>query len=36
VENKINGKGRYDWVDGRSYEGDWIENNMDGFGIYSW
>ena len=36
MNNKINGKGIYHWVDGRKYEGDWENNKMHGKGIYTW
>ena len=26
----------YSWLDGRRYEGEWFENNMEGMGIYIW
>lgn len=26
----------YTWVDGRSYTGEWLENNMSGHGVYKW
>ena len=29
-------KGLYTWLDGRRYEGDWLDNNMHGKGIYTW
>jgi len=32
--NKMDGKGTYEWNDGRSYTGDWKENMMHGFGIF--
>lgn len=36
MENRISGKGAYTWLDGRKYEGDWLNNNMHGKGIYTW
>ena len=24
------------WVDGREYNGEWIDNNMHGYGVYTW
>ena len=24
------------WTDGRSYQGDWVFNEIEGFGIYKW
>ena len=32
VENKISGYGVYTWLDGRKYEGEWLNNNMHGRG----
>ena len=29
-------KGVYTWLDGRKYEGEWVDNNMHGKGIYTW
>ena len=29
-------KGVYTWLDGRRYEGEWVDNNMHGKGIYTW
>ena len=28
--------GRYQWSDGRTYNGDWKNNKMDGKGEFSW
>jgi hypothetical protein len=25
-ENNLHGKGRYTWPDGRSFDGDWVNN----------
>ena len=36
MENKISGIGIYSWLDGRSYEGEWKNNNMEGMGVYIW
>jgi hypothetical protein len=36
IDNKIEGVGKYIWIDGRSYEGSWKNNNMHGHGIYAW
>jgi len=32
----IHGKGKYIWNDGREYDGEWKDSNMDGFGVYIW
>jgi len=29
-------KGVYTWLDGRKFEGNWLDNNMHGRGIYTW
>ena len=26
----------YNWIDGRKYEGQWLNNNMHGQGVYEW
>ena len=31
-----NGKGIIKYLDGSTYEGDFLDNKMDGFGIYKW
>ena len=28
----MNGKGKFEWQDGRVYEGDWKDDKRDGFG----
>ena len=30
----ITGVGVYTWVDGRKYEGDWLNNKMHGYGVF--
>ena len=30
------GKGRYEWPDGSYFDGEWLENNINGFGEYKW
>ena len=32
----MNGRGRYEWADGRSYEGDWMDGKKHGKGVYTW
>jgi hypothetical protein len=32
----IHGLGRYTWPDGRSYEGEYVNDQKQGYGIYSW
>lgn len=34
--NNIEGDGRYEWSDGRSYEGMWADNKMHGYGKLVW
>ena len=33
LNNEIDGRGRYEWKDGKVYEGQWSHNLMHGFGI---
>ena len=28
--------GKYRWADGNSYEGDFVDDSRDGFGVYRW
>lgn len=35
-DNKIHGKGFYQWFDGNTYYGYWANNLMDGRGIRKW
>ena len=32
----MNGKGKLNWPDGRSYEGDFIDDNKEGEGHFIW
>lgn len=32
----IQGKGLYKWADGRTYDGDWLQNKMHGSGLFYW
>lgn len=32
----IHGFGKYEWEDGRNYEGEWEKNLMHGEGKYTW
>jgi hypothetical protein len=32
----LHGKGRYTWEDGRSYEGQYIDDKKEGYGVYIW
>ena len=33
---KMRGQGTYTWNDGRVFTGEWLNNNMHGFGLYRW
>jgi hypothetical protein len=32
----IHGLGRYTWRDGRSYEGNYLNDSKSGFGVFTW
>ena len=32
----MNGKGTHTWPDGRSYDGEYLEDKKHGFGIFIW
>ena len=32
----MHGKGIFTWLDGRRYEGEYIEDKKSGFGIFLW
>ena len=32
----MEGKGKFEWFDGRKFEGIWKEDKMNGKGIYIW
>lgn len=32
----MNGHGEYIWLDGRKYEGQYLQDKKEGFGIYTW
>ena len=36
MNNKIDGRGTYKWIDGREFIGEWKDNNMHGYGVYTW
>jgi hypothetical protein len=36
VDNVIEGQGKYEWADGRVYEGEWKMNKMNGKGEFLW
>ena len=36
MNNLFEGKGSYEWPDGREYEGGWRRGKMDGTGIFKW
>ena len=33
---KKSGKGTYKWADNSIYDGNWLDNNIEGFGEYRW
>lgn len=33
-EGKLHGKGIHNYISGAKYDGDWLNNLRDGFGIY--
>ena len=32
----MQGKGRFEWVDGRVYEGEYLGGKKHGFGVFEW
>jgi len=36
VESYLQGRGTYEWADGRKYEGEWVKDEMHGSGVYTW
>jgi len=36
VNNKMEGKGVFNWPDGRKYEGSYIDDKKEGLGIFYW
>jgi len=30
------GEGKYEWADGRVYEGAWVGGKMEGQGVFTW
>jgi len=34
--NKMHGKGKLEFVDGKKYDGDFIEDNKHGKGVFEW
>ena len=32
----MHGIGKYIWNDGRSYEGDYVQDKKEGYGLYKW
>lgn len=32
----MHGKGKYTWPDGRSYDGEYVNDKKEGKGIYTW
>ena len=35
-EGKKHGQGKFQWADGSTYDGQFIDNNIHGCGIYVW
>ena len=33
-DGKLSGKGKYIWIDGKSFEGDWVDSLIEGSGKY--
>lgn len=36
MDSYLQGRGTYEWVDGRKYEGEWAKDEMHGSGVYTW
>ena len=36
MESYLQGRGTYEWADGRKYEGEWVKDEMHGSGVYTW
>ena len=34
--SKKEGKGKYSWGDGSTFDGDWLDNKICGIGVYLW
>ena len=34
--SKKEGEGKYTYADGSTYEGQWLDNKINGFGSYLW
>ena len=32
----MNGKGIYKWIDGKMYEGEYINDKKHGYGVFTW
>jgi len=32
----MHGRGKYEWSDGRKYDGDYIEDLKHGYGVFTW
>lgn len=35
-DDLFDGKGKYEWADGRVYDGSWKAGKMDGYGCFRW
>lgn len=36
MKNKLEGKGIFTWLDGRKYEGEYVDDKKEGQGIFYW
>ena len=36
MDSFLQGRGKYEWADGRVYEGEWSKDEMNGSGVYTW
>ena len=36
VNNMMSGEGRYEWPDGRTYEGNFKADLRHGYGVFNW
>ena len=32
----MHGQGKYTWIDGRTYEGEYMMDKKEGYGVYAW
>ena len=36
MDNRMEGKGIFNWSDGRKYEGEYLDDKKHGFGRFEW